>query len=273
MSSDLLLARLPSELIVSIFGALPSFSDVAWFAATSRRHRQVWVDNAYTIYQQVAPRTIPCSKHARVLLADQGGPPVSDTHLSFQEVLQLIRNAAALEQSVAEFEKNHISRVVEYSPFKLKTRLPHLTRTERVRYIRGVYQLWGLALLGPEPRQQRVQSMKLKDLLIVRDLALGNVVHIPDPTVQAMGDGDPMAALEVICADLYPRLEQLVSDYYDEYLSSWNWPYSEGLRGSITIWDSYYGNYKDMLLDDSRGRRCPAPELVWYDTSDEEGIW
>lgn len=111
MPSESFFVRLPPELIVSIFGALPSFSDGAWFAATCRRHRRIWVEYAYSIYRHVAPRTIPCRKHARVLLSDQGGPPASVTDLSFSEVLQLIRNAAVVEQSVADFERNHISRV------------------------------------------------------------------------------------------------------------------------------------------------------------------
>ncbi|PLB47920.1 hypothetical protein P170DRAFT_427092 [Aspergillus steynii IBT 23096] len=273
MSTPSPLARLPAELIGLIFGALLSFSDVARFAATCRRHRQVWVDFAYTIYRQVAPRTAPCRKLARLLLAAQGGPPVSATHLSHPEVLQLISNAAVGENSVADLEKHHIRRVKENELVVRNPRPRHLSRSERIRYIRGVYQLWGLALLGPEARQQRINSMTLKDMLEVRDLVLGDAVHIADPVVLAMRDGYPYAAFEMVYVDMYPRLEQIVSDLYDEDISSWGLPYCEGLLGRISFWDSYYDMSKEMILGGLAGKKqCPDPGLAWEDTSDDDRI-
>ena len=181
----------------------------------------------------------------------------------------MIPDPEAKGRIIHGFANSHI----EYSLYKAKIRLPHLTRTERVRYIRGLYQLWSLALLGPEPRQQRIRSLKLKDLMVVRDLALSDGTYIPDSTVLAMEDGEPAAAFEQVFVDVSPHVEQLVGDLYEERMGSWCWPNSEGFVGRITIWDSYYNEFKDMLLENTPGRRCPAPETVWDDTSDEEGTW
>lgn len=109
MPSDSPLARLPAELVLSIFCALPSFSDVAWFATTCHRHRQIWVNYVYTIYHNVSPRTIPHCKYAWMLLSDQGGPPASATYLAFHEVLQLVRNAAVTGQSIAGSQRNNLT--------------------------------------------------------------------------------------------------------------------------------------------------------------------
>ncbi|THC93653.1 hypothetical protein EYZ11_006865 [Aspergillus tanneri] len=230
MMSGSPLECLPTEVIVSIFTALPSFSDVAWFAATGRRFHRVWTENAYSIYQQIAPRTVPCRRHARILLADQGELPPFPQHR------------------------------------------PCLSRSERPRFIRGLYQLWSLVLLSnPEKRQQRIRQMKLKDLWVVRDLIVGDVVRIPAPIFLAMQD--PGVAFEQVHLDLLPWLEQMLDDLYGEPIGRWCQPFSEGLNGCISIWDSYYNEFKDMVLRGFLDKKPhPDPETVWDDTSDEDQV-
>lgn len=162
--------------------------------------------------------------------------------------------------------------ITENEVVKSNPRSPFLSRTERIRYIRGLYQLWGLALLKSETRQQRIRSLKLKDLIVVRDLALSYAVCIPDPTVLGVEDGDPLATFEMVFVDLYPHLEGLVSDLYDEDISSWSLPHSEGFQGRISIWDSYYDMFKSMVLKGAGEKPWPDPERLWDDTSDEDRI-
>ncbi|KAA8647681.1 uncharacterized protein ATNIH1004_006375 [Aspergillus tanneri] len=281
MMSGSPLECLPTEVIVSIFTALPSFSDVAWFAATGRRFHRVWTENAYSIYQQIAPRTVPCRRHARILLADQGGPHPNAANLSFPHVLRLIQNAAILERSAEDFNKHHRERVqgtdlllhsapLELPPFPQHR--PCLSRSERPRFIRGLYQLWSLVLLSnPEKRQQRIRQMKLKDLWVVRDLIVGDVVRIPAPIFLAMQD--PGVAFEQVHLDLLPWLEQMLDDLYGEPIGRWCQPFSEGLNGCISIWDSYYNEFKDMVLRGFLDKKPhPDPETVWDDTSDEDQV-
>ncbi|THC93150.1 hypothetical protein EYZ11_007359 [Aspergillus tanneri] len=270
MLSDAPLDCIPTEVIVSIFTALPSFSDVAWFAATGRRYHRVWNNYAYLIYQQIAPRTIPCRRHARVLLADQGGPHASVTNLSFPHVLQLIRNAAILDRSAKDFNKHHRQRVYELPPFPPNR--PHLSPTERPRFIRGLYQLWGLVLQdNPEKRKQRIHEIKLKDLLVVRDLILGNVVRIPAPIFLDMES--PGLAFELVYLDMLPRLEQLLDELYGEPIGCLFQPFSDGLMGHMSIWDSYYNEFKSMMLKGFQHKYpSPNPQTVWDDTDDEDWV-
>ena len=68
------LLSMPVELITKIFCLLPSFSNVFVLSATCHRLRQVWTNSVASIYSEVAPGSIPCNRHARSFLADQGGP-------------------------------------------------------------------------------------------------------------------------------------------------------------------------------------------------------
>lgn len=49
-----------------------------------------------------------------------------------------------------------------------------LTYPERRRYIRAYYQLWGLLILEREQHEERLNSILLKDLIIMEDIAAGS---------------------------------------------------------------------------------------------------
>jgi len=105
------LSRNPTELLVKIFSLLPRLSDVFALAATCHRLRHIWTTSTNIIYRQVAPRCIPCERYARIFLADQGGPAKESPVLSAEDVGRLVRNSWVVEKSIAEFERNIVSKV------------------------------------------------------------------------------------------------------------------------------------------------------------------
>lgn len=100
----------PNEIILELFCCLPSFSHVFAFAATSRRIRQVWLDNASRVYHQVAPRCIPGEAHARKFreyqraCSIQTSPPTDDT-------ICIMRNAQIVEKAIVQFENEVVCNV------------------------------------------------------------------------------------------------------------------------------------------------------------------
>lgn len=44
--------------------------------------------------------------------------------------------------------------------FDGKPRPPYLMEAERIRFVRGLYQLWSLLVLDPVARQQRMETFK-----------------------------------------------------------------------------------------------------------------
>ncbi len=105
------LSHSPTELLVTIFSLLSRFSDVFALAVTCHRLRHVWMTSTNVIYRQVAPRCIPCEQHARMFLADQGGPAKESPMLSAEDVRRLVRNSWVVEKAISEFEKTIVCKV------------------------------------------------------------------------------------------------------------------------------------------------------------------
>ena len=111
------LSLIPVELLTNIFNLLPSLSDVLALAATCR-FRRIWTMNVTTIYSHVAPRSIPCERHARRFLADQDGPATDYPTLSASDVICMLRNSCVVEKAMLQFEKDivHLVKSTFYAP-------------------------------------------------------------------------------------------------------------------------------------------------------------
>lgn len=96
------------QLIKSVM--LPSFADVFALTETCTRFRRIWTTNLTAIYIEIAKRSIPCERHARVLLADQGGPPLN-APLSAEDMLRMVHNARVVQKAILQFEKEIVDRV------------------------------------------------------------------------------------------------------------------------------------------------------------------
>jgi hypothetical protein len=99
------LTTIPPELVVRVFCILPLFSDVFALAATCHRLESVWAENVNSIYKKVAPKSIQCEHHARVLLADLGGPALGCPISSPRDVVCMLRNSRVVEKNIRQFEK------------------------------------------------------------------------------------------------------------------------------------------------------------------------
>ncbi|KAL8792514.1 MAG: hypothetical protein Q9195_004884 [Heterodermia aff. obscurata] len=168
------ISPLPAELLTLVYCHLPSFYDVFSLASTCHRLRQVWLNHVSTIYKHVARAAITCEKHARILLANQGGPSPESEITMVSDVARMMQNMQAVDKAILQFESKIVRKIVRtrghrteghYGP-GARRHPPYLTRTERPRFIRSYYRLWALLIIDdPVECQSRLQSMSLKQLL------------------------------------------------------------------------------------------------------------
>ena len=104
------LLSIPPEVAVNIFSQLPSFSDVFALSAVCCRMRHLWLKNVNPIYDQIAPRSIPCERAARRFLVDQDGPGLGSP-MTAKDVVRVVRNAGVIENGILQFEREIVSRV------------------------------------------------------------------------------------------------------------------------------------------------------------------
>ena len=101
---------MPPEVVTKIFCQLPSFSDVFALSAVCCRLRHLWLKNVNPVYNQIAPRSIPCEHAARRFLIDQDGSGLGSP-MSAKDVVRMVRNAGVIEKAILQFEREIVSRV------------------------------------------------------------------------------------------------------------------------------------------------------------------
>ena len=303
--------------MVKTFCLLPSFSDALALAATCRRLRNVWITNVGPIYSHVAPRSIPCERYARRFLADQGGPAVNVSTLSDKDVLRMLRNSCVVEQAILQFEKEIVSRVkgtlcpitrvgvhfttlmihfnktaqgfrVEdiYGPGARK-HPPHLTRTERPRFIRSYYQLWGLMKSDPAEWQSRLEPMTLKQLYHLSEMcaltqSIGREEVIPAPYFPNAAPGSALAINSRRSAErhalsfkvskhlqiVYRRLH-----HRDAVDDPWVHAKREGYLWFVVLWDHWQPGLRELVYNrpdaESMVGSSGGDEVLWDDSTDE----
>ena len=200
------LLELPVELLIGIYCHLASnaetFPAVLALAATSRRAREVCNLNITAVYQHVVPRVIPCERHARRLLADQGGAAADSPKIYPKDVHRMLRNSGVVEIAVKYFEEHilrlNIRRVryrslftpldgpngyvindaecAKYYGYGMKEHPLHLTQTERLRFISTYYHFWRLYRVAREDWTSRLKSLTPRRILYLDglcDIAIG----------------------------------------------------------------------------------------------------
>ena len=106
------LSSLPSELLVSVFCHLPSFKEAFVLSSTCHQMQDIWLNNVATIYEHLRRLNIPCERHARKVLALQGGPPAESRITSARDVIQMMRNRNEVERATRTFECQIHYRIV-----------------------------------------------------------------------------------------------------------------------------------------------------------------
>jgi len=180
----------PVELLTSVSCHLPSFREVFILSSTCRQLRDVWLDNVAIIDNHVARDSILCERHGRNFLAAQGGPSPGSEITSAKDAVRMMKNRHVIDMTLLQFECQIVHRVKarghraeDYYGAGAVQHPSYLTRTERPRFIRSYYQLWGLMKVNPAEWRSRPQYMTLKQLLHLREMS-----RLPD----SIGRGEEM---------------------------------------------------------------------------------
>ena len=170
------LLSLPVELLISVFCHLPSLKEAFALFSTCRELQRVWLNNVARIYKHLARQSIPCERHARQFLALEVGSLPESRTISAKEVAQMMKNRITVETAIRKFESKAVARRIFFNhenPYCFPVIRPPscLTRTERSRFTRSYYQLWGLMKIDdPAELAARLQSMTTKQLLHLRGM-------------------------------------------------------------------------------------------------------
>ncbi|KAL8895446.1 MAG: hypothetical protein Q9207_008168 [Kuettlingeria erythrocarpa] len=269
------LSTLPKELLTTIYCSLPYFSDALAFASTCHRARDCWLTEATVIYHHLAPRSIPCARHARAFLADQHEAATDPSKISAQDVLRLMRNSRMIEQAISEFEAHIVTRVRcggeradDYYGAGAVRHPPYLTRTERPRFIRSYYQLWGLMRLETAAeRQTRLESRTLKQLIHLYEMSmLPSTMALLRPRDAQL---DTLSVIEREPVERRVALERQILKHLEEVYQRihgkdliyiWVHAPEEGYGNFIAIWDHFQPSLKEVVC----GRRSKEPPYRFF---------
>lgn len=157
-----------------------------------------------------------------------------------------------------------------------RSRLPHLTKSERPRFIRAAYQMWSLILLDPTLRELRISTLKFKDVQTLIDLvelsSWAELRLIQDKQTMEIEEQNLGLVTDIGRIQLTWAAKLIIAKFYLEGRAySPSAPFEIAYRGCLSIWDNWKDTFKDDMLYALKGRKHDKPvSEVWYETSDEE---
>lgn len=306
------LFSLPPEVTTEIFGNLPSFFDVFALAATCRRLRDVWSTSVIPIYNSVARRSIAYERDARRFLVYQHGLKLESPMIA-ETVVQMVRNATIVEKAVLQFEREIVSRVRSkftlevlvigpiltfkltangFSPEKFygaeaRGHPPTMTDTERTRFVRTYYSLWGLMKLNPAEWAPRLESMTSQQLYHLHEMtkltqSIGHEEDIP-PSPNANEPPDSFLAINFGQSEKRIALEdrvreriQHISQRFFQRDAAHTIVYAkrEGFLFFVVFWDHWQPSLKELVCHQSMSVIRPNSEetrrYLWDDNFIDE---
>lgn len=153
---------------------------------------------------------------------------------------------------------------------------PNLTRTERPRFIRFWYQMWGMMNLDTAEWQSRLQLIKLKDLYYLCEMCnlgqnFGREAVLLNPnTVHALTGYRPVRPkLSTLGHTIWEHIDLRYQNIYNQR-SDYPWIYAkhEGRDGFVIMWDHWQECLKDIVCGGPRP--SPGEARLWEDSSDEQ---
>ncbi|KAL8648399.1 MAG: hypothetical protein Q9226_006012 [Calogaya cf. arnoldii] len=292
------LSPFPVELLTAIFCHLPSSSDVLSLASTCHHLQTIWQHNVVTIYPHTIKPTITCSHHARHLLFAQGGPTPESEITSAKDIIRMLRTQHAIDKAILGFEREIVRHVKTrgyraedyYGPDGVNGHPPHLTRTERLRFIRSYYTLWELLSIDdPIQRQSKLQTMSLKQLLYLCEISwlpdgLGpgeGVASTPEDLDSAPGSNSMIdqrqriEEREKLSAMILASTKQMYQRIHGcEMELIWVIAMDEGFGDFLVMWDHWRSSLQEVIC----GRRSKEPPYkkeflweLWEHSDDGEG--
>ena len=164
---------------------------------------------------------------------------------------------------------------------------PSLTWSERPRFIRSYYQLWGMMKLDPTEWQSRLEPMTMKQLYQLYEMStltqsIGREEVVPAPrfpdadpnSIHAINKGRSQERV-ALSEKIWQRIEHTYQRiYHRDAELVWVHTLYEGAWGFIVMWDHWQSSLKEVVC----GRRSidPSPrpsfekQYLWNDSSDEE---
>ncbi|EPS26176.1 hypothetical protein PDE_01112 [Penicillium oxalicum 114-2] len=178
-TDGLSLLSLPAELLVEVFCSLPSLKDVANLGASCKVVNQLQSRHFSYIVDHVSLQSIPCYEDLRALVADQGHLAADQPVTNMSLVGCLFRTSQNIEKAI----DNYHAQMARYP--HLDPQVPQvLSLTEKTRFIKAHYQIWGLMLLVEQEKEERIKSMGLEQACLLSDLlCVFDPMVIDDPMI------------------------------------------------------------------------------------------
>ncbi|KAL8718020.1 MAG: hypothetical protein Q9225_004806 [Loekoesia sp. 1 TL-2023] len=212
--------------------------------------------------------------------------------LSATDIVCILKNARIVDKALAQFESQIVSRVKtlghraeDYYGDGVVRHPPHLTRTERPRFISSYYQLWALLKINNVAVwEARLASMTLKQLFHLYEMSKlpqsfgqGEEV-VPPPrhpdaeagTIFAINYGTSKERVVLIRLVLKHLEEAYRRTHGKDLQPIWAYAGEEGSEDFIAMWDHWQPSLKEVIC----GRRANEPPYrkvldleLWEDSS------
>lgn len=157
-----------------------------------------------------------------------------------------------------------------------------LTRTERKRFVRTYYSLWGLLRIDPSAWDSRLQAMTSRELYYLHEMtkltqSIGREETVPQPmypnappgSVNSINHGrsEKRDALE---RRVWQQVQHNSLRFFDrDALHAAVFAKHEGALEFVAIWDHWQPSLKEMVLHESRSTINLSPavkkEYFWND--------
>ena len=164
---------------------------------------------------------------------------------------------------------------------------PTLTHTERIRFIRTYYSLWGLMKLDPADWAPRLESMTSQQLYYLHEMtkltqSIGHEEELtpsqfpnqPPDSYHAIntGQSDKRIALE---NKAWERIQYVSQRFFQRDATDASvYAKHEGFLFFVVIWDHWQPSLKDVVCHLSRSTVRLGPEderkCLWDDNFDKE---
>jgi len=99
------------ELSTSVSHYLNSSGEVFILSSTCNLLQDVWLENVATIYNHVARDSIPCKRHERDFLADQGGTSPETEITCAEDLVRMTKNRQVINMALHQFERQIVRKV------------------------------------------------------------------------------------------------------------------------------------------------------------------
>ncbi|KKK19802.1 hypothetical protein ARAM_003372 [Aspergillus rambellii] len=265
-----LLLGLPTELLIAIFSAIPSFLDAVHFAQACKPVYEIWKEHLTTIYNEIAPAAIPCYQALCGLLADRGYRIPDTPGITPEDIALVVKTSRAGEKLVESYH-GRMSQRPYYDPQVSWV----LSRSEKIRFLRAQYQLWGLLLLSPKDQEKRIRRMNLKQTCLLSDfLCVFRQEDIDDVESQERFANNSVSRVQLQIMIRGQRNKDFRRLHGIAYRPVQFTPYEPA--GRHAWWcDQQQGVFKDMVTgslfsQDKTAQQEVKEKAIWEETSDED---